>query len=129
MPRVQTHLISSYTIDIASYNEGGVNKSWPMIYLFNADGRQVAYVWFNKDGESFPGNWFTGNGILLITYPESWFNQIVHLLQSEKPIYARIGIADGYYIGTASIGTSELEPVGQEEFGEPQQPAIPVNPI
>jgi hypothetical protein len=95
----------TYTVH---YQSGASNEAF--IQLFNAN-VFMGQITFHKEGAPVPGNVLTAGGIHFLHYSITRFQDVLHILQYEKPL--AIFVDSG--TGAGKIATTTLEPVGEQE--------------
>jgi hypothetical protein len=64
------------------------DPSWEaLIFCFSGPQMQVGQIWFANDGTALPANQQTANGIIVLHYYISRFNDVITTLREESPLY------------------------------------------
>ena len=90
------------------YMTGGAEN--PLINCYDGD-TYVGKLCFHDEDAPLPPNAVVPDEIIYLRYKVSQFNDVVGMLRNESPLFLRI--SEPSLIGY--IGTSEAEPVGEEE--------------
>jgi hypothetical protein len=90
------------------YYTGGSES--PVIDCYDGTTHVGKLVFYNTTAAP-PANAVAANGVLYLRYRLSQFNDVLNILQREKPLY--IKLAPASLIGF--LATDEREPVGEEE--------------
>jgi hypothetical protein len=90
------------------YMTGGAES--PLIDVFSGSSH-VARLSFHAEGAPLPANLVTQAGVFYLRYRLNQFEDVVGLLRHEQPLY--VSLTTPSLIGF--IGTSEHEPIGEEE--------------
>ena len=99
--------ISYYKVVL--YGTNGSNTIGAFIHCFHGGKNVVSCVFYN-DEENVPDNNHTAPHRVNLAYPMSKFDSVLHVLQSEKPLY--FGFIEENNLGYVSTNS---EPVGEEE--------------
>jgi hypothetical protein len=99
--------ISSYKV--VFYGTHSQSTIGAFIHCYH-DGKNVMSCVFYNDEENVPSNNHTPPHRVNLAYPISKFDSVLHILQSEEPIYFG-------FINTNKLGyvSTQTEPVGEEE--------------
>jgi len=109
---VTTKEINTYSVSVISDAEP--NKFAATVWLFDADGKAIAFLRFYSPGSPLaPNEFWPDLGYPLVSYPSTALASMVDILRNEKPLYFT------WYDYTpvccfGAVGTSR-EPVGESE--------------
>jgi hypothetical protein len=111
MPVISTE-IDKYSVNIFSESESNNNAA--TVWLFNADGKTIAFFRFYNPGVPMKSNEFRDDlGFPLLSYPISALAPMVDILRNEGPVFFTwFDYRPTRCFG--AVGTSR-EPVGEME--------------
>ena len=104
MPSHQ-HQFDQYRI---YYMTGGADV--PLIDCFNGTAF-VGKLVFHLPGAALPPNIVTSSGVIYLRYSIGQFGDVIGILRQEKPLFIRLSTPSG----VGYLGTTDSEPVGEEE--------------